>query len=125
MRRLIIFFSLLHKLGTAQTITADFSVSTPVCLDQSISISNTSSTNATNFVWDFCLTDIATTPTIGLLGMANSISNLGAIEVVNDNQLWYGFIPGRGDNHLYRLDFGGSLYNLITVVDLGNVGGAL
>ncbi len=116
---------LVSKDSSAQSLYADFDVESITCLNQKLSLKNNSSSDATTFFWDLCLTDIQAAPTVKLLGAAGSISNLGAIDVVNDNQKWYGFIPGRGDNHLYRLDFGTVLTNGFTLVDLGDFGGAL
>lgn len=113
------------KDSCAQTLYTDFNVEPIACLDQKLSLKNNSSSDADTFFWDFCLTDIQTTPSLNFLGAAISISNLGAIEVVNDNKKWFGFIPGRGDNHLYRLDFGTVLTSGFTLVDLGDFGGAL
>jgi PKD repeat protein len=109
--------------GFSQIPVADFNLDPVVCLEQHVELQNNSS-NSTSFFWDFCLTGFQGSPSLNLLGKASIISNLGAIEFVFDGQ-WFGFAPGRANNHLYRLDFPAGLTGGLTVVDLGTFGGAL
>ncbi|MBK7763539.1 MAG: gliding motility-associated C-terminal domain-containing protein [Bacteroidetes bacterium] len=54
--------------------------------------------------------------------------NAKGFELVNTGGNWYGFITGgstAANSDIVRLDFGNSLTNIPTLVDLGNLGGLL
>ena len=60
-------------------------------------------------------------------GLVESIGNPGnllnspsAIELVQFQGNWYGFVTNFGNNSIIRLDFGGSLYNVPSAVSLGS-----
>ena len=108
----------------AQSPSASFTIPANVCLIQNIPINNTS-TNATSFIWDFCNQDLASTPSVSL---STSLPTSGSffyhsVRIVYDSGTWIGFCTDMNGVKLYRLNFGTSLSNKPTVVNLGNLSG--
>ena len=58
------------------------------------------------------------------LGSVSGIDHLEGIQVINDNDNWYGFMVGGigSQSSLIRLDFGNSPGNVPATVNLGNLG---
>jgi len=95
---------------SAQCPTAQFTVPSTLCIDQNFVLENTT-TGGDSYEWDFCEGDLSTLPTANLLFRVPGANNMRGMEVVEDNGLWYGFITNKGNNLIFRLDFGGSLDN--------------
>ena len=104
--------------------TVNFTVDTPViCIDEAVIVSNTS-INAISYEWDFCAGDLESGSPTASSHFSNNLLNFSFdLELVEDNGLWYGFVPSRTDEKLLRLDFGTDLSSTPTITDLGNVGG--
>ena len=110
MNRYIWLFSafLVRQISMAQCPTADFSVVASVCLEQDISLVN-SSTDATSYFWDFCVGDLGETPTATNVLNNSSLGTTSQLTVVEDGGNFYAFFLDRTVKRLYRLDFGNSL----------------
>jgi PKD repeat protein len=112
LRIVLITFFLISSVG-AYAQTAGFSASSSVCLNEQVSIVNSSS-GATNYLWDFC-NDGLLNPKSTTTAIKTVPSNIPVgIETVYDQGNWYGFICGRDNasaNKLIRLSFGNSLSN--------------
>lgn|GEM_PF-503126 len=125
-----LFFVILLGLTVAaralysQTPIAGFTVNPSACLEQGIVLQNQSS-NASSFTWDFCFQDLNVVKDVQpSVTVAGGVTPTG-ISVFKENMNWFGFVSSRDNNKLIRLDFGNSLENMPSVVDLGNVGGLL
>jgi gliding motility-associated-like protein len=64
-------------------------------------------------------------PTATNLGNIGSLNLPNAFYPIKDNGTWRVFVANNGNNSLSRVDFGSSLLNAPTGVNLGNVGGVL
>ncbi len=62
------------------------------------------------------------TPTAVNLGNIGNLTGPTGICAINDNGNWYAFVTNANSNTLTRLDFGNSLFNTPTGINLGNVG---
>ncbi len=103
--------------------TSTFTAPDTVCVNTPVNITNTSS-NASSYYWSFCGANSATNPTgtnIGNFGFSSSVF----IDFAFDNNNYYGFVTNNSPGKVIRLDFGNSLLNTPTTVDLGNVGGVI
>ncbi|HEY3430725.1 MAG TPA: hypothetical protein VGK39_08620, partial [Cyclobacteriaceae bacterium] len=103
----------------AQCPTPDFSVASSACIDQKLSIENLSS-GATSYEWDFCSGDFQTNPVASPILTNSSLTQAWSIRLVNDQGNWYGFSISVTLNKLFRFDFGNSLNNAPSMIDLGN-----
>ncbi|MBX3256853.1 MAG: gliding motility-associated C-terminal domain-containing protein [Chitinophagaceae bacterium] len=115
-----LIFSFLPSYGIGQT--AGFTTPDTVCISQPVNITNISS--ASSYYWNFCVADILHTSPVG-----ENLGNVGGViswpvfsDFVEYNGNFYVFVV----NHfgasfgIARLDFGNSLLNTPTGVDLGN-----
>ena len=105
--------------------TASFTMPSQVCTNVPVTIANTS-TGGTSFYWSFCSADLSQTP--AALNMGNLIAPPREpvfIEIVEENNNYYGLMTIHYPGSLVRLDFGNSLLNTPTVTELGNFGGII
>lgn len=121
---LFLFVIQLNVIAGAQTPVASFSVPSNLCLDQSVSLLNTS-TNATSYVWDFSFADLNSLKSVELVTTVTGSLTPTGISIVTHLNNWYAFLLSRDNNKIFRLDFGSSLDNVPTITDLGNTGGLL
>ncbi len=70
-------------------------------------------------------TSFENTPTGQNLGNIGSLNHPGGIYVINDKGVWRAFVTNAASNTITRLDFGNSLANIPTGINLGNPGNAL
>jgi gliding motility-associated-like protein len=109
--------------NSLQTTTANFLIPDTVCVNTPVNITN-NSTNATTSYWNFCVANINTTPgAVNLGNIGNQFQLPVFIDYVQYNGNYYGFVTNNTPGKLTRLDFGNSLLNSPTAVNLGNVGG--
>lgn len=66
--------------------------------------------------------DLWNMPTVTNLGNIGNLDMPHGLEIVRDNGQWYGFITNSYGNTISRLNWGTSLANLPTGVNLGNLG---
>ena len=102
----------------AQCPVADFSVAQPICPQQDLTFTN-NSTGAVSYQWDFCAGDF-NTGAFSKFDTATTALNASCAVAVIDGANHYGFVCGRGNDNLTRLDFGNSFSNAPAIVDLGN-----
>lgn len=118
--RLISVFLLFtfSEIASAQCPTADFSIVQPVCPQQLLNISNTS-TGAVSAFWDFCAGDFYTGQYYDFDTLVPVTTASFAVPVI-DGANHYGFICGRDGATITRLDFGSSFQNSPGINNLGN-----
>lgn len=110
---------------TPPVVTAGFTATATACVNDPITITNTSQ-NATSYYWSFCAADPTVVPTAVNLGNpGNSLSAPVFSDIVSENGNYYVFVTSNWPGKLTRLDFGNSLLNTPTAVNLGNLGGVL
>jgi len=108
-------------------VTASFTTVSSTCTNSPISIHNTS-TNATTYFWSFCAADFNSTPEAVNLGNPGNVfaSQPVFCSFAQDaNGNFYGLVTEYDPGRVVRLDFGNSLLNTPTAVDLGNFGNAI
>lgn len=107
-------------------VTAQFTAALSTCAGTPVTVRNTS-VGATSYFWTFCAADFNSTPEVINLGAGNGLLNTPTYSdyALDDNGNYYGFVTTYITGHLIRLDFGTSLLNNPTQVDLGNFSGAL
>ncbi|WP_276501743.1 gliding motility-associated C-terminal domain-containing protein [Terrimonas pollutisoli] len=111
--------------NTVTNVQAGFTMPDTVCVNTPVNISNIS-LNATSSYWNFCAADPNVIPSAVNLGNPGGSLSLPVFsDVVNDNGNYYVFVSNNWPGGLVRLDFGNSLLNNPTVVNLGNVGGVI
>lgn len=110
--------------GKAQT--ANFFTPDTVCISQPVNITN-HSTDATRYYWSFCVADVVNTPPVATnLGNPGGLLNMPVFsDFVEANGNFYVFVVNHVSAQLIRLDFGNSLLNTPSAVNLGNLGGVL
>lgn len=105
--------------GNTQVIASFFSLDT-ACINQPISIQNTSSEDAQTYYWNFCSLDLDNLPQYESLGNLNTLDQPTFITIINDNNNYYGFVTNFGSRDLVRLDFGSDLNNTPSAISLGS-----
>ncbi|MGC4103698.1 PKD domain-containing protein [Ferruginibacter sp.] len=107
------------------TAVANFTIPDTVCINQAVSITNTS-TNASSYFWNFCVANINQSPVGTNLGnIGGELSQPVFMDYVQYNNNYYGFSINHWPGKLIRLDFGNSLLNTPTAIDMGNFGGII
>jgi len=121
MKKYYIFFCLLSFNLTVFSQVANFNIPDTVCVNQGITIQNTS-TGGGSFYWSFCSGNLATTPLGSNLGNLGSLNNPVYSAIAKDGNEYYVFISNIRDGSITRLAFGNSLTNAPVAVNLGNLG---
>jgi gliding motility-associated-like protein len=123
----VIFFFLFvsNPIKSQVSVQANFIAPDTVCVNTPFTISN-SSTGASSYYWNFCVADINTPP------IGENLGNIGGafrLPVFTDQVFfkgnYYVFVCNNYPGGLVRLDFGNSMLNTPTEVDLGDVGGVI
>lgn len=107
-------------------VQVSFNAPDTVCVNNPVVIANTS-VGASSYYWNFCVADIANTPPQGVsLGNPNGLLTIPVfMDYVQVNNNYYGFVVNLNSNRLIRLDYGNSLLNMPTAINLGNFGGVI
>lgn len=106
-------------------VLPSFTTPDTVCVNHPVDITNTTS-GASTYYWNFCVADINSTPTGTNLGnIGGQLSTPVFIDYIFYNNSYYGFLINHNPGSLIRLDFGNSLLNTPTVINLGNFGGII
>jgi len=100
------------------------------CAGSPVSFTNPAVTAGNNYLWDFCTGDLNQNPTGFLVNSAIPfVVRPEAMTMVTDGTNWYGFVTGRSNNRLMRINFGNTPNTLVTQLadytDLGTLGGNL
>lgn len=103
---------------------ADFNILSNGCLNQQFEVIN-SSIGGVDAEWDFCARDLAEVPVINDATVVPGFLGGFGYKAVFDDGQYHAFVPSFAGNILFRLDFGSSLNNTPTVVNLGNPGNLL
>lgn len=104
---------------------AGFSAPDTVCVSNPVTITNTSQ-GASSYFWNFCVADLNQTPIGTNLGnVSGALSAPVFMDYAYTNGNYYGFTTNFGPGGLVRLDFGNSLLNTPTAVNLGDFGGII
>jgi gliding motility-associated-like protein len=78
------------------------------------------------FFWSFCSADLTQIPqAVTWSGLTTSPQEPVFIDVIEENNNYYGLMTVHYPGNLIRLDFGNSLLNTPTATDLGNFGSIL
>jgi PKD repeat protein len=121
MKRIFLYLFLVFFYAELFAQSADFIAPAVACLNQNIQLQN-KSTGATSYVWDFCHDELENPiSTVQPLKTISAADTPEGLTVIFDDGSWYGFIFGRENHSLYRIDFGNSLNNDPSIVNLGNV----
>lgn|GEM_PF-470672 len=120
------FILLFHAFSFSQATTvAGFSTPDTVCITNPVNITNTTVGASSNF-WNFCVADINQAPTgVNLGNVGGNLSAPVFMDYVFDNNNYYGFSINFNPGNLIRYDFGNSLLNTPTTVNMGNFGGII
>ncbi|HNP08559.1 MAG TPA: PKD domain-containing protein, partial [Cyclobacteriaceae bacterium] len=117
----IIPFLLIAQRLLSQTVQADFSIPSQVCVNENWQPINLS-VGAASYEWDFCQGDLAQHPNASFIKTLGGGVTTG-IDLVFDGANWFGFITSQGTNSILRLDYGPDIYSTPIVNDLGNIDG--
>jgi gliding motility-associated-like protein len=105
--------------------TADFNIPDTVCVGTSVKITNTSK-DASSYYWNFCEADINQTPEAVNLGNIDGMLSWPVfVDIVSQDNRYYGFLINHYPGNLIRLDFGNSMLNTPKATNLGNFGGII
>jgi PKD repeat protein len=115
--RFFFFLILSNTPLVAQIPLAGFNAPASACQNENITLVNTS-TNANFYEWDFCDTDLLTTPSVADRGAITGSSASLDIRLAKDGNNWFGFVADAGGNKLVRLSFGNSLSNNPTFTNI-------
>src|ERR1700761_3551594 len=89
--------------------TPNFTITSPVCVNAPITITNTS-TGGSTYYWSFCDADLTQTPAAVNMGnISNALSQPVFMDIVSQNGNYYGLLVNHYPGALIRLDFGNSL----------------
>jgi len=100
---------------------SNFVVPDTVCVNQNISIQNTS-TGGNTFYWNFCDGNLMANPSGLNLGNIGNLNKPVYSVIVKDGDNYYVFISNNGDGSITRLAFGKSLNNIPVATNLGSFG---
>ncbi|OQP59962.1 hypothetical protein A3860_35560 [Niastella vici] len=104
---------------------AQFTTPDTVCVNTPVNITNLS-LGASTYYWNFCVADVNTPPAAVNIGNPNNLlAGPVFMDYVYTNGNYYAFVVNYNQARLVRLDFGNSLLNPPSAVDLGNYGGLL
>jgi hypothetical protein len=107
------------------TVQPYFTIPDTVCVNAPVPITN-STTGASSYYWNFCVADMNVAPSGSNLGnIGGRFSAPVFMDYAFYNGNYYGFLINHNPGKLIRLDFGNSLLNTPTAVDLGNFGGII
>lgn len=105
--------------------TIQFTAPDTVCVNTPVQVSD--APNASSYYWSFCVSNInETTPGATNLGnISSALRSPVFMDYVFFNGNYYGFVVNHSPGGLVRLNFGNSLLNTPTAVNLGNFGGVI
>ncbi|HUQ67207.1 MAG TPA: gliding motility-associated C-terminal domain-containing protein [Flavitalea sp.] len=117
---LLLFLFLSGILLQTEAQTVDFTFPSDICVGKPFNITNYT-TGGSTFKWNFCSKDLNQSPLAQNLGGFGMLDQPTYIDIVFTNNNYYAFATNFSSGDLVRLDFGNSLLNTPTPVNLGNV----
>lgn len=106
-------------------IIPDFTIPDTICVNKPVNMVN-NTIGATSYYWNFCVGDISKTPTGTNIGNVGGLLTMPVfVDYVFVNNNYYGFSINFSPGRLLRWDFGNSLLNIPTAINLGNFGGTI
>lgn len=96
------------EVAVAAKPTPGFNTSSEYCINELISISNTS-VNADTYYWDFCGGEFDNSPISDIVKTVDGVSQIQGLDVVKVENEYYGFISDISKGTVTRLDFGTEL----------------
>lgn len=105
----------------AQCGSSNFTVPTNNCINKSIAMTPDVQ-SAFSYEWDFCPGELSLTPTASVMINNSQVGGPYKVKVIEQGGLLYGFVTSRSSEKMFRLDFGTSINNVPTIVDLGKLG---
>ncbi|MFZ4546469.1 MAG: SBBP repeat-containing protein, partial [Bacteroidales bacterium] len=109
---------------TFEAAIADFTLPDTVCVNENITIQNTS-TGGSSYYWNFCSGNLSTVPIGVNLGNLGSLSGPVYSALTKEGDNYFVFITNINNASISRLAFGNSLTNTPVATNLGNLGGIL
>ncbi len=100
---------------------AKFNIPELICVGQSFNVENVSIGGST-FYWNFCSGSLSDTPQGDNLGNIGNLNKPVYSSIIKDGVNYFAFITNLPDGSISRLDFGNSLSNTPTGINLGNLG---
>jgi gliding motility-associated-like protein len=122
MRKCLLLAALLisfSSIGVQAQRLFDFESDT-VCVGQQVRIIPRTM-NASSYYWGFCSGYLQTTPDLLNLGDTFGFHSPTSIEIAKDGDEYFGFVLNGSLTQLLRLNFGKSLMNIPSVVNLGSI----
>ena len=98
---------------------ASFIIPDSVCIYDSVTIINNSRT-ASTYYWNFCTGNIINTPHGENLQSQGNLNGPSFIDIVKDQELYYGFVTNLTDGTLARYFFNTNLLSIPVSDNLGN-----
>lgn len=126
MIRFLLFALLIFQIqqSSAQCPNSAFTIQTPVCAGESITISNQSS-GASSYSWDFC-PGFFNNPATQVNDTVLPVSFAGDITLMHENNIPIVFLCGKANGNILRVIYGAGPEQQPTLVeDLGNLSGTL
>lgn len=106
-------------------VIPSFTAPDTVCVNAPVTFNNTT-TGASTYYWNFCAADVNKSPIgVNLGNPSSALSWPVFMDYVKVNGNYYGFLINYDPGGLIRLDFGNSLLNIPTAVNLGDFGGII
>ncbi|MEO1099486.1 MAG: PKD domain-containing protein, partial [Bacteroidota bacterium] len=115
----LIFFLFADLELFGQCLNLDFDVKTNVCTDEIFQVLNTS-TEGSNYAWDFCPDDLSSVPEVIDLESTTASGVLDS-KLIYDGVDYYVFIVSRNTTKLFRAYFGPDLNSLPTISEVNVV----
>lgn len=117
----LLLLFLIVRVTSGQTLSADFTAATTVCLSENIILDNSSS-NASNYIWDFCQEDLKQIVSTSALDILPGASIPEGIKTVYDKGNYYTFVTSRENNKIFRINLGVSVDPSTDITDLNVTG---
>jgi gliding motility-associated-like protein len=111
----------LSLISSSQVINTSFIAPDTICVNQTFTIQNTSTGSISSSYWNFCTSSVVLTQSVNLGTSASSFPVFMTIN--NDAGNYYAFVSHNFPGGMSRFNFGNSLNNIPTSVNLGNFGG--
>jgi gliding motility-associated-like protein len=116
-----IFFLLIFLNINVFSQVANFNISDTVCINQNVTIQNTSFGGNT-YYWTFCSASLSDDPICLNLGNIGLFNRPVYSSIAKDGNNYYVFVSNYSDGTISRLNFGDNITNAPVATNLGNFG---